>query len=97
MMTEALHLFAAFMMGTVLGLYFFGFLRLTVQFLPGVRRQGLLIVGSIFVRNAATMFGFYLVMGGHWERLLACLLGFLLMRTLVLRWRAQPVVSSSEE
>jgi hypothetical protein len=32
-----------------------------------------------------TLAGFYLVSGGHWERLLLCLLGFVMARLLVTR------------
>jgi len=96
-MTEVFRLLAAFMMGTALGLFFFGVLRLTVQFLPAARRPGLLILGSFLVRSGITAFGFSLVMGGHWERVLPCLLGFLLVRqALVRRCRPQPESSFSE-
>jgi len=75
--------------GMVLGLWFFGGLKITVERLPSVRRPELLAIGSFVVRTGATLFGFYTVMGGQWERLVACVVGFLLMRKLLV-WRWQP-------
>jgi F1F0 ATPase subunit 2 len=45
---------------------------------------------SLMIRLGVTLAGFYLVMAGRWERLLACLVGFLLMRTVLVR-RLGPV------
>lgn len=39
----------------------------------------LLAIGSFLLRLGVSLIGFYLVMGAHWERLLVCLLGFLVM------------------
>jgi F1F0 ATPase subunit 2 len=73
-----------------LGLFYFGGLWLTVRHLPSSRSPALLTLGSFLGRTAVTLTGFYLVMGGRWERLLACFVGFLLMRTiLVARWRPE--------
>jgi F1F0 ATPase subunit 2 len=41
------------------------------------------------LRLGATVIIFYLIMDGHWERLLACTVGFLAARTLLIR-RLQP-------
>lgn len=81
-MTEsiALHISIAFIAGLLLGLFFFGTLWLTVQRLSTVRRPELLALGSFFIRTGLTLFGFFVVMAGHWERALACMVGFLLMR-----------------
>lgn len=46
-----------------------------------------LALGSFVVRTVITLAGFYLVANGDWIRLLLCLAGFLLARTvLVRRW-----------
>jgi hypothetical protein len=37
------------------------------------------------IRTGVTLGGFYLVSQGHWSRLVACLLGFLIARVLVVR------------
>jgi F1F0 ATPase subunit 2 len=76
-----------------LGLFYFGGLWLTVRRLPGSRTPELLILGSFVGRLAVTLAGFYLVMGGRWERLLACLAGFLITRTFLL-YRLKPTLSA---
>jgi len=85
-MTELLPLTGAFGAGLALGFLFFGALRMTVELLPSVRRPELLALGSFVIRTGVVLTGFYLVMGGHWERLIACLVGFVVMRKLLVRW-----------
>ena len=93
-MTQILSLLLALMVGLALGLWYFGGLWLTVQRLPGARNPGFLSLVSLIIRLGFTLAGFYLVMAGRWERLLACLVGFLLMRTIVVR-RLGPVSTPS--
>lgn len=69
--------------GIGLGVFYFKVLWLTVQRLPRARRPWLLSLGSFWIRLAVTMGGFYLVMEDRWENLVACLVGFLLMRQLL--------------
>jgi F1F0 ATPase subunit 2 len=66
-----------------LGLIFFGGLWLTIRWLPTSRWPVVLTLGSLLGRMAVTLVGFYLVLAGRWERLLACLVGFVLSRYLV--------------
>jgi F1F0 ATPase subunit 2 len=90
-MNQLIPLFLAFVAGIVVGLFYFGGLWLTVQRLPQTRRPAVLSLVSLFIRLGLTLAVFYLVMAGRWERLLACLAGFLLMRlVLVRRWRPTP-------
>jgi F1F0 ATPase subunit 2 len=91
-MTQILSLLLAMVAGLALGLWYFGGLWLTVQRLPSARHPGVLSLISLIIRLGLTLAGFYLVMAGKWERLLACLAGFLLMRTLLVR-RLGPVSS----
>jgi F1F0 ATPase subunit 2 len=50
----------------------------------------LLMVGSGLARLSVALLGFYLIVGGHWERLLIALAGFLIARTLLIaRWQPQ--------
>ncbi len=72
-----------FLIGIGLGLFYFGGLWFTVQRLETTRHPGLLLVGSYIVRTLVVVFCFYLVMRGSWPRLLACLAGFLAIRTLL--------------
>lgn len=75
----------SFIAGLILGLFYFGCLWLTISFLSRTKRPALVLLGSFFVRAAIIFFGFYLIMGGHWERLLIALGGFVLVRTLLTR------------
>lgn len=75
--------------GAGLGLLYFGGLWLTVRRLPDFGRPALLFGASFAVRTALTLLGFYLVMDGSWERMLACLVGFIIARK-VLTSRLQP-------
>ena len=93
-MTLILSLLLGLMAGLALGLWYFGGLWLTVQRLPGARHPGFLSLVSLIIRLGLTLAGFYLVMSGKWERLLACLAGFLLMRTILVR-RLGPVSSQT--
>jgi F1F0 ATPase subunit 2 len=80
---DVLSLLVAFLAGIGLGSFYFGALWLTVRRLPTARRPFLLTFFSFLVRLGVTMLGFYLAMGGHWERLLVCLLGFVGMRNVL--------------
>jgi F1F0 ATPase subunit 2 len=82
-MNELVQLVLAATAGMALGLFYFGGLWLTVRRLPTSRSPALLTLGSFAGRLAVTLLGFYLVTGGRWERLLACLAGFLIARTLL--------------
>jgi F1F0 ATPase subunit 2 len=78
--------------GLALGIFYFGGLWLTVQRLPEARQPALLALGSLAGRLGVTLLAVYLVTGGQWARIGVCLLGFFVMRTiLVQRW--QPRVS----
>ncbi len=79
-MSDASRLVLAFAVGLGLGLFYFGGLWLTVRRLPAARHPVLLVLGSFLGRTAVTLVGFYLIMGGRWERLLASLVAFTLMR-----------------
>jgi F1F0 ATPase subunit 2 len=80
--TESIALYTsiAFVAGLLLGLFYFGSLWLTVQSLVKAKRPALLSIMSFFVRTGLTLGGFFIVMSGHWERALACMLGFFVMR-----------------
>lgn len=70
----------AFVAGLVLGVVNFGGLWMTVRAMAGSARPGVLFAMSFVVRMSIVAAGFYLVMGGEWQRLLACVVGFFLMR-----------------
>lgn len=84
-MTEsiALNVSIAFAAGLLLGLFYFGSLWLTVQSLVKAKKPALISVVSFFVRTGLTLTGFFFVMSGSWERALACMFGFLVMRKIL--------------
>ena len=82
----------ALAVGVGLGMFYFGGLWLTVRRISNARQPALLTLGSLIARTLGCLLGFYLVMDGHWERLVVCLLGFLFARFILLR-RYRPKVA----
>jgi F1F0 ATPase subunit 2 len=89
-MNEILNLIQALVAGFLLGAFFFGVLWWTVQKGLSSRRPELWFLGSLLLRTFTTVAGFYFVSGGHWERLLTCLLGFFIMRHIITRLTRLP-------
>ncbi len=85
-----LELVVCMVVGTGLGVFYFGGLWLTVKRLPGSSCPGLLALGSYLGRTAVVFGGFYLVMDGHWERLLASVSGFFIVRAASVRLARLP-------
>jgi len=85
MTTDISWLPIAFAFGAGIGLFYFLGLWWTLQKLTQRKRPGLWIAASYFMRTAIVVFAFYLVMGGDWQRLLASLLGFIVIRVVLVR------------
>lgn len=77
--------------GLVLGAVFFGGLWWTVRKGVSSPRPAIWFVGSMLLRTGIVLAGFYFVGGGQWQRLLVCLIGFVLARYLVMRLIRAPV------
>lgn len=90
-MNEAVTLVLAGIAGILLGALFFGGLWLTVRTGVSSKRPALWFLGSLLLRTGIVLAGFYFVSGGHWKRLVACLLGFVLARFIVM-WLTRPPV-----
>ncbi len=95
-MNEPLTLVLAGIAGLLLGTLFFGGLWWTVRKGLASKRPALWFGGSLLLRTGIVLAGFHFVSAGHWERLVACVLGFVLARlgvTLGLRseqaWRTR--------
>ena len=84
-MNELLSLVLALMTGGVLGGIFFGGLWWTVRKCVSAKQPALWIFGSGLLRMAITLAGFYFIADGHWQRLLAGLLGLVAARMIVIR------------
>src|ERR1700690_194074 len=88
-MNETLALVLVWVAGGALGAIFFGGLWWTVRKGISSKQPALWFFGSLLLRMSITMAGFYFVSGGHWERLLLCLLGFVMAR-LAVTWLTLP-------
>ena len=82
-MTELLPLALAFVAGLLLGAFYFGGLWWTVRRGVLSKHPALWFSGSMLLRTSMVLVGFYVVGRGQWERLVVCLLGFVLARVLV--------------
>ena len=84
-MNEFLLWLIALFAGALLGLFYFGGLWWTIRKGTHSRNPALLFLGSMIVRTGTVLAGFYFVSGGHWERILVCLTGFVAARIALLR------------
>jgi F1F0 ATPase subunit 2 len=82
-MNETLTLVLSGVAGLLLGAVFFGGLWWTVNRGITSPRPAVWFLGSFLVRMGITLAGFYVVSGGHWQRLMLCLVGFLIARITV--------------
>lgn len=77
-------LFSCFIGSALGGVYFAGLWE-TVRKLPDAEKPVRRMALSFALRTALALTGFYLVMQGDWQRLAAAMVGFLLMREILLR------------
>ena len=94
-MIEALTLAGSLLTGVLLGAFFFGGLWWTIRSSPPSQWSGLLFAGSLLIRMAVAVTGFYLLSHGEWRKLVACLAGFLLARITVTRLVRLPPAKST--
>jgi F1F0 ATPase subunit 2 len=85
-MNENLLIIAAFVAGMMLGTLFFGGLWLTVKKSVIAKVPWLWILGSFILRAGIVMIGFYFIGSGNWQRLVSCLLGFIVARFLIIHF-----------
>jgi F1F0 ATPase subunit 2 len=90
-MNEILILGLAGAAGLLLGAIFYGGLWWTVRKGISSKRPALSFAGSLLLRTSIAIGGFYVVSDGHWQRLLACLLGFAIARVVVTRLAGAPL------
>ena len=90
-MAETLILTLAWVGGGALGTFFFGGLWWTVRKGLSSRHPAPWFLGSLLLRTGIILAGFYFISDGHWSRLLACLVGFVIARLVVTRFAGPPV------
>ncbi|MDA3834687.1 MAG: ATP synthase subunit I [Spirochaetales bacterium] len=84
-MNEMVILILAAGAGILLGVFFFGGLWWTVRKCVSSRNPAPLVLSSMVLRTGVILTGFYFISSGHWDRLLLCLLGFIIARFIVTR------------
>ncbi|WP_167752453.1 ATP synthase subunit I [Thiorhodococcus mannitoliphagus] len=92
-MTDTPGLVLSGVAGLGLGAMFFGGLWWTLRKSLASTKPALWLLGSLLVRMSLLLVGLYLVSGGHWERLLAGLVGVIGARFVVLRLTSPSVVA----
>ncbi len=88
--SEVLSLLLAWFAGGALGAFFFGGLWWTVRRGLAARNPALWILPSALLRTGVTLAGFYWATGGDWQRLLACLVGFVMARQITMHLTQEP-------
>ena len=90
-MSNFLILVLALIAGLLLGATFFGGLWWTVRKGISSKHPALLFLGSLLLRISIVLLGFYFVGRGDWQRLVACLVGFIIARFIVV-WLTRTLV-----
>jgi len=94
-MNEMLIMTGSLLAGVLLGTFFFGGLWWTIRMGPPSEWSGLVFAGSLLLRMAVAVTGFYLVSHGDWRKLVFCLIGFILARIAVTRLIRLPSAKST--
>ena len=76
----------ALLAGAMLGVVFFAGLWWTVRQLGSSRHVALLFLFSLLFRTGLVIVGFYFILGDSWQRLLAGLVGFIVVRLFATRY-----------
>lgn len=84
-MNEIVSLLLALLAGIAFGILFFGGLWLTVRKGLNAKSPTLIFMGSLILRVAIVVVGFYYVGANSWQRMLICLVGFLIARMVITR------------
>ena len=84
-MNNILFLTLALVAGLLLGSIFFAGLWWTVRKGVFSKSPGLWFLGSMLLRMSIVLLGFYFVGRGDWERLVTCLIGFIIARFILMR------------
>jgi len=94
-MNNVLFLALALMTGLLLGAIFFGGLWWTVRKGISSKSPALWFLGSMLLRMGIVLLGFYFFGRDDWQRLVACLLGFIIARFIVMRLTRTPIEHSN--
>lgn len=93
-MPETVYSLLAFVGGLLLGGFFYGSLRWTVRRGLVSSRPAAWFFISYLVRMAVALAGFYTISAGSSPRLIACLIGFVIARFLVMRFDSERKIAT---
>lgn len=79
-MNEIINTILAFIAGMMLGVFFFGGLWFTIKKAVSAKIPALWFFLSFFLRVTVVLIGFYYISPGGWQRLVVCLIGFIVAR-----------------
>ena len=82
-MNDIVLMILAFIGGFALGTLFFGGLWFTVKKSVTAKIPAIWFFVSFFLRVSIILIGFYYISKGSWQRLLVCVLGFIVARFIV--------------
>jgi len=83
---DIVNILIPFIAGTAAGIFNYTGLWLTVCKMPEVKRPLLLVSSSFILRTGLILVIFYLVIQGSWQKMVICLVGFLLTRIFFIRY-----------
>jgi F1F0 ATPase subunit 2 len=89
-MSETFACLPALAAGLLLGAMFFGGLWWTVRRAISSSVPAAWFLGSMLLRTSLTAAGFYYAAAGQWQKLVACLIGFIAVRMFITRWMPAP-------
>lgn len=89
-MNEIGMIILSLIVGFLLGIFFFGGLWYTTKKGVHSKSPALWFMLSLFIRLGITLAGFYFISNGHFERMLICLLGFMIARFIITRYTEIP-------
>ncbi len=96
-MNNILSLALALGAGLLLGAIFFGGLWWTVRKGVSSKSPWLWFLGSLWLRMSLVVAGFYFAGRGNWQRLVACLFGFIIGRLIVMRLTRTPIENGNSK
>jgi len=82
--------------GFLLGVFFFGGLWWTTKKAVLSKSPALWFIASTIVRLGVIITGFYFISHDHWERALICLLGFIIARTIIIKYIQMPEIKQNQ-
>lgn len=94
-MDKVLILLLAFAAGLLLGAFFFGGLWWTTKKALASKVPMVWFFSSLIIRLGITLLVIYYLGRNHWERILICLLGFIIARIIIVRLTRKQVQTKS--